>query len=104
MYSQNFSSFGHHISGFITLNSNYPSDVTQPLALFTGDEASLLKLSKNWGRGDRKDREENHSLVHIRQKIQLLLTSISGVEEGLGYHGRQIGGEEEHTLHNADRE
>ena len=64
MSSQNFSSFGHHCRRLALQNSHYICDVTQldiiqqgqawvrrrlHLALFSSDQVSLSKLSKNWG-------------------------------------------------------
>ena len=60
MSPQNISSFGHHCRRLDTLNSNYITDaeflgekdviissVVQPPVLFTSDQVSLSKLSKN---------------------------------------------------------
>ena len=66
MSLQNISSFGHHFRRLATLNSNHITDGTQPLALFISDQASLLQLSKNWGRKERRDRENDHTLAHTR--------------------------------------
>ena len=80
MSSQNISSFGHHFRRLDMLNSNYITDpeflvnerkqfissVIQPPALFSSDQASLLQFSKNWGREERRDREDNHTLAYTR--------------------------------------
>ena len=47
MFPQNISSFAHHFRRLDPLKSNNFTDVTQLLALFTSDQVSLLKLSKN---------------------------------------------------------
>ena len=48
----------------VLLNPNQITDVTQPVALFTSDQVSLLQLIKNWGREETRDREDNHTLAH----------------------------------------
>ena len=64
MSSQNISSFGHHFRTLATLSSNHITDVIQLAALCTSDKASLAQLSKDWGREERRDREDNGTLAH----------------------------------------
>ena len=63
MFVQNISSFGHHFRRLGTLNYNHNTDVKQPAALFS-DQVSLFQLSKDWGREERRDREDNGTLAH----------------------------------------
>ena len=64
MSSQNISSFGHHFRRLATLSSNHTTDGKRPPALCISDKVSLAQLSKNWGRKERRDREDNGTLAH----------------------------------------
>ena len=79
MSSQNISSFGHHFRRLATLSYNHTHvtqiNLFQPAALFTSDQISLFQLSKDWGREERWDREDNHTLTHTSWGIQLPHTS-----------------------------
>ena len=63
MSSQNISSFGYHFRRLASLSSNHTTDVKQPVALCISDKASLAQLSNNWGREERRDREDNGTLA-----------------------------------------
>ena len=64
MFVQNISSFGYHFRRLASLSSNHFTDVKQPVALCISDQVSLAQLSKNWGREERRDREDNGTLAH----------------------------------------
>ena len=66
MSPEKISSFGQYFKRLASLNFNHVPGVIQPPALFTSDQVSLYKLSKNWGLEDRRDREDNHTLAHTR--------------------------------------
>ena len=61
----------------VLLNPNQIIDVTQPVALFTSDQVSLLQLIKDWGREETRYREDNHTLAHTldREYKRTLLRS-----------------------------
>ena len=68
MSQKNISSFGQYFRRLATLNCNHMTGAIQPPALFRSDQVGLYQLSKNWGREERRDREDNHTLAHTRRK------------------------------------
>ena len=93
MSSQNISSFGHHFRRLAPLNSNHITDVTQPLVIFTSERVCLKQLSKNWGKEETLDMEDNHTQAPTPQ--EWVVIRVMGKQT----KGEQTGGEEGHTLH-----
>ena len=87
MLQQNLSTSGLDGRSFDSKNITHLTDMIQSLTLVTCDEITLLQLSKNWGREERRNKEDNHTLATQDREIYNGTCNTMNDRNGMGNVG-----------------